>query len=119
MTKDAAKKLHCSVEAALALVGGKYKAIIVWWLNNRTTMRYSELQRAIPQATPKMLIQQLREMESDELVSRKVYPVIPPKTEYSLTELGKSLVPIVSLMDKWGESWFRHMGLPNPCDAAE
>ena len=116
MTKEQARKLHCTVEAALALVGGKYKAIFVWWLDHRTTMRFSELQRAIPQATAKMLIQQLREMEGDELVSRKVYPVVPPKTEYSLTDLGKSLVPIVKAMDRWGESWFRRMGLPVPCD---
>ena len=116
MTKEQARKLHCTVEAALALVGGKYKAIIVWWLDHRTTMRFSELQRAIPQATAKMLIQQLREMEGDELVSRKVYPVVPPKTEYSLTDLGKSLVPIVKAMDKWGEAWFKRMGLPVPCD---
>ena len=116
MTKEQARKLHCTVEAALALVGGKYKAIIVWWLDHRTTMRFSELQRAIPQATAKMLIQQLREMEGDELVSRRVYPVVPPKTEYSLTDLGKSLVPIVKAMDRWGESWFRRMGLHVPCD---
>ena len=116
MTKEQAKKLHCTVEAALALVGGKYKAIIVWWLDHRATMRFSELQRAIPQATAKMLIQQLREMEGDELVSRKVYPVVPPKTEYSLTDLGKSLVPIVKAMDKWGAAWFTRMGLPVPCD---
>ena len=68
------------------------------------------------QATAKMLVQQLREMEDDELVARKVYPVVPPKTEYSLTGLGKSLVPIVKAMDRWGESWFRRMGLPVPCD---
>ncbi|MBO7720961.1 MAG: winged helix-turn-helix transcriptional regulator [Kiritimatiellae bacterium] len=74
------------------------------------------LQRAIPQATAKMLIQQLREMKGDELVSRKVYPVVPPKTEYSLTDLGKSLVPIVKAMDKWGAAWFTRMGLPVPCD---
>ena len=52
----------------------------------------------------------------DELVSRKVYPVVPPKTEYSLTDLGRTLVPIVKAMGKWGESWFKRMGLPVPCD---
>ena len=116
MTKEQAKKLNCTVEAALALVGGKYKAIIVWWLDHRRTMRFSELQRAIPQATAKMLVQQLREMEGDELVSRKVYPVVPPKTEYALTDLGRSLVPIVKAMDKWGAAWFKRIGLPVPCD---
>ena len=116
MTKEQAKKLHCTVEATLALVGGKYKAIIVWWLAKCRVMRYSELQRAIPQATAKMLAQQLREMESDALVSRTVYPVVPPKTEYALTELGKSLVPVVRAMDKWGAAWFTRIGLPVPCD---
>jgi len=119
MTKEQARKLHCTVEAALALVGGKYKAIIVWWLDHRTTMRFSELQRAIPQATAKMLVQQLREMEDDELVARKVYPVVPPKTEYSLTGLGKSLVPIVKAMDRWGADFFTRLGVPIPCDEEE
>ena len=116
MTTEQAKKLQCTVEAALALVGGKYKAIIVWWLDHRMTMRFSELQRAIPQATAKMLFQQIRQMEGDELVSRKVYPVVPPKTEYALTDLGRSLVPIVKAMDKLGAAWFTRMGLPVPCD---
>ena len=116
MTKSEAKKLHCTVEAAIAVIGGKYKAIIIWWLNEKGVMRYSEIQRRVPQATAKMLSQQLREMESDELVSRKVYPVVPPKTEYALTDLGRSLVPIVKAMDKWGAAWFTRMELPVPCD---
>ena len=116
MTKEQARKLHCTVEATLALVGGTYKAIIVWWLNHRGVMRYSELQRAIPQATAKMLAQQLREMEEDELVSRKVYPVVPPRTEYRLTALGRSIVPVVRSMDRWGAAYFARLGLPVPCD---
>ena len=102
MTKSEAKKLHCTVEAAIAVIGGKYKAIIIWWLNEKGVMRYSEIQRRVPQATAKMLSQQLREMESDGIISRKVYPVVPPKTEYTLTGLGKATVPIVHAMDKWG-----------------
>ena len=73
----------CPVEAALQLIGGKYKTIILWHLLNKT-MRYSELHRLVPRATDKMLAQQLRELEKDGLVNRKVYPVIPPKTEYSI-----------------------------------
>ena len=80
----------CPVEAALQLIGGKYKTIILWHLLNKT-MRYSELHRLVPRATDKMLAQQLRELEKDGLVNRKVYPVIPPKTEYSLTEFGRTL----------------------------
>ena len=79
-------------------------------------MRYSEIQRRVPQATAKMLSQQLREMEADGIISRKVYPVVPPKTEYALTDLGKATVPIVHEMDKWGVGFFTQLGVPIPCD---
>ena len=82
-------------------------------------MRYSEIQRRVPQATAKMLSQQLREMESDGIISRKVYPVVPPKTEYALTGLGKATVPIVHAMDKWGADFFTQLGVPIPCDEEE
>ena len=116
MTKSEAKKLHCTVEAAIAVIGGKYKAIIIWWLNEKGVMRYSEIQRRVPQATAKMLSQQLRELEADEIISRKVYPVIPPKTEYALTALGKSAAAIVRAMDKWGRGYYAHHGVTPPCD---
>lgn len=116
MTKDEAKKLHCTIEATLAVLGGKYKAIIVWWLNAYGMMRYSEIQRAIPQATAKMLSQQLKEMEADGILERKLYPVVPPRTEYSLTEFGKTVVPIVSAMDNWGITLFNRIGVPIPED---
>jgi DNA-binding HxlR family transcriptional regulator len=119
MTKSEAKKLHCTVEAAIAVIGGKYKAIIIWWLNEKGVMRYSEIQRRVPQATAKMLSQQLREMEADGIISRKVYPVVPPKTEYALTDLGKATVPIVHAMDKWGADFFTRLGVPIPCDEEE
>ena len=69
------------------------------------TLRYNELHKRMPKATDKMLAQQLRELEKDGLISRKVYPIVPPKTEYSLTELGKSLFPILDEMCKWGEGY--------------
>ena len=116
MTKSEAKKLHCTVEAAIAVIGGKYKAIIIWWLNEKGVMRYSEIQRRVPQATAKMLSQQLREMEADGIISRKVYPVVPPKTEYALTDLGRATVPVVHAMDKWGADFFNRLGVPIPCD---
>ena len=74
-----------------------------------------EIQKAIPQATAKMLSQQLKELESDGIIRRKLYPVVPPKTEYSLTELGKTLVPIVNAMSDWGHDYFQYLGLPDPC----
>ena len=116
MTKSEAKKLHCTVEAAIAVIGGKYKAIIIWWLNEKGVMRYSEIQRRVPQATAKMLSQQLREMEADGIISRKVYPVIPPKTEYTLTPLGKAAATVVKAMDKWGRGYYAHHGVSPPCD---
>ena len=91
----------CPVEASLSIIGGKYKAIILWHLMNGT-LRYSELRHLLPQATPKMLTQQLRELEKDAVIHREVYPVVPPKTEYSLTDYGQSLSPIIRAMCDWG-----------------
>ena len=91
----------CPVEASLSIIGGKYKAIILWHLMSGT-LRYSELRHLLPQATPKMLTQQLRELEKDAVIHREVYPVVPPKTEYSLTEYGQSLSPIIQSMCDWG-----------------
>ena len=92
----------CPVEATLRLVGGKYKAVILWHLMDAGTLRYHELHRRIPRATDKMLAQQLRELERDGLLRRAVYPVVPPKTEYSLTDFGRSLAPILDEMCRGG-----------------
>ena len=97
---------NCPVEATLDLIGGKYKALILWHLSDRT-LRFSELRSRIPKATPKMLTQQLRELETQALVHREVYPVIPPKVEYSLTETGRSLLPILVAMRDWGADYLR------------
>lgn len=94
----------CPVEATIRLVGGKYKAVILWHLMSGT-LRYSELHRRMPKATDKMLAQQLRELEKDGLITRVVYPVVPPKTEYSLTDFGKSLTPILDEMCNWGKEY--------------
>lgn len=88
------KTFTCPVEATISLIGGKYKAIILWHLVGKT-LRFSELSRLVTSATPKMLTQQLRELEDDGLIHRVVYPVVPPKVEYSLTDFGKSLYPSV------------------------
>jgi len=103
---------HCPVEATLDLIGGKYKALILWHLSEGTR-RFSELNRLVS-ATPKMLTQQLRELEDKQLIHREVYPVIPPKVEYSLTELGKSLMPILVAMRDWGADYMRTKDL-EPC----
>lgn len=100
-TKDS---FLCPVEATIQLIGGKYKAVILWHLMNKT-LRYSELHRLMPKATDKMLAQQLRELERDNLIVRTVYPVVPPKTEYSLTEFGKTLTPILDALCDWGDDY--------------
>ncbi|MGI6217434.1 MAG: winged helix-turn-helix transcriptional regulator [Coriobacteriales bacterium] len=108
MTKERDDKgrqlFHCPVEATMSKIGGKYKAILIYHLSQDGVLRFSQLQRLVPQATPKMLTQQLRELESDGFVHREVYPVVPPKTEYSLTEEGKTLAPIVQAMCDWGSA---------------
>ena len=96
--------LNCPVDATLRLIGGKYKALILWHLIGGT-MRHGELHKLIPQATSKMLTQQLRELEADHLLTRKVYPVVPPKVEYALTDLGRSLRPILLAMYDWGAGY--------------
>lgn len=104
MTMNDIKKFDCPIEAVISLVGGKYKAIILWHLIN-DTLRFSELQKLVPAATPKMLTQQLRELENDRLIVRTVYPVVPPKTEYTLSEFGKSMIPILDSMCAWGKNY--------------
>ena len=97
---------NCPVEATLDLIGGKYKALILWHLSEGI-LRFSELRSRIPKATPKMLTQQLRELEEQDLIHREVYPVIPPKVEYSLTQTGRSLLPILVAMRDWGANYLR------------
>ena len=115
MNIEKIKTYSCPVEAAMDVIGGKYKALIVYELINGAR-RYNEIQKAVPQATPRMLSKQLKELEKDEIISRTLYPVVPPKTEYSLTELGQSLVPIVEALCSWGEHYFKATGVPVPCD---
>ena len=113
MNLEKMKSYHCAVEAAMDVVGGKYKAQIVYELM-QGTKRYNEIQRALPQATPRMLSKQLKELETDGVISRTLYPVVPPKTEYSLTELGQTLAPIVDALCRWGERYFALAGVPVP-----
>ena len=114
MNIEKIKTYHCPVEAAMDVIGGKYKALIVYELINGTR-RYNEIQRAVPQATPRMLSKQLKELEEDGVINGVLYQVVPPKTEYSLTEMGESLVPIVEALCKWGEHYFELAGVPIPC----
>ena len=108
------EQINCPVGTTISVIGGKYKSLILWHLIS-STLRFGELSRLIPQATPKMLTQQLRELEEDNLVLRTVYPVVPPKVEYSLTELGASIRPILEAMYSWGEDYLKKKGCEINC----
>lgn len=95
------KRYSCPVEVTLDIVGGKWKPLILWHLRENTR-RFGELKRLIPGITQKMLTQQLRELEGDGLINRQIYAQVPPKVEYSLTEHGRSLNSILTLMCEWG-----------------
>lgn len=87
----------------LSMLGGKYKMIVMYWLLTREVIRYNELKRCIGTISFKTLSSTLKELENAHLIIRKEYPQIPPKVEYSLSERGKSLIPILNLMCDWGE----------------
>ncbi len=90
------------VNTTLEVIGGKWKPLILWLLSEKT-LRFGELNKELPGVTQKMLTQQLRELEHDRLIERKVYPVVPPKVEYNITNYGKTLQPLLKSMAKWGE----------------
>ena len=93
---------RCPAQSTLDVVGGRWKVPIVWHLFN-ATLRFSDLRRALPDLTPRMLTQQLRELEADGVVARKVYAEVPPRVEYSLTDRGRSLKPVVEAMCRWAK----------------
>ena len=97
----------CAVEVTVGLIHGKWKCVLLNLLLD-STMRFSELQRRLPDITPRMLTNQLREMEADGLIDRKIYAQIPPKVEYSLSPLGRSLEPVIDQLKAWGRD---HMHL--------
>ena len=96
------EKYNCPVEATLGVIGGKWKVLILWYLREEQIMRFGKLKRLIPGITQKMLTHQLRELEANGLITRKVYAQVPPKVEYSLTKYGESVEPILELMCEWG-----------------
>jgi len=99
----------CKVDEALSILVGKWKPIILIHLLNDGTQRFSELKRLMPQITQKMLTKQLRELEAEDIITRVVYPQVPPKVEYSISEYGKSLHPILDMMHEWGTAHTTHM----------
>lgn len=96
------KEYSCSFEFALDIVSGKWKGLILWYLRDET-LRYGELKKILEKITQKMLTQTLRDLEANQLITRKVYPVVPPKVEYTITKHGKKLIPIFILLQDWGD----------------
>ena len=95
----------CSMEAALNMIGGKWKGVILHHLLLDGTHRFNVLLRKLSGVTQRMLVKQLRELEESGLIRREVYAEVPPRVEYSLTELGGTLEPILIALDKWGSDW--------------
>lgn len=100
--------LNCGLDLIGEVLYGKWKIRLLWFINEGNK-RPSELQRKIPDATRRVLNIQLKELEEHELVTRKIYPVVPPKVEYSLTEFGKTLIPVISALGKWGDENEEHL----------
>lgn len=96
---------NCYFELTLDVIGGKWKPIILYYIGIRGVIRYSELKRLIPNINERMLTKQLRELEADIVISRKVYPVVPPKVEYSVTEHGEKLISILEDLKGWGKEY--------------
>jgi DNA-binding HxlR family transcriptional regulator len=107
------KPFNCEKELTLAVIGGKWKMLILWYLGKEGTKRFNELKSLMPGITQRMLVNQLRELEEDLIVHREVYPVVPPKVEYSLTEQGKSLMPILESMYEWGKNYMKATAMKN------
>lgn len=105
--KISCSNYQCEIELTLEILSGKWKALIIWNLHLHEIIRYNEFRWLIPSITQKMLTQQLKELEKYGIVSRKVYPSVPPMVEYTLTETGQELVPIMEAMDLWGKKYVK------------
>ena len=101
----------CVVEATLSLIDGKWKGVVLYHLLDGT-LRFNELRRRLPNVTQRMLTNQLRELETDGLIARKVYAQVPPKVEYSLTARGRSLQPVMAALKEWGDAHIALAGNP-------
>ena len=107
------KTYHCPVEAALDVIGGKWKPLILWHLGDNV-MRFGELQRTLPGVNAKMLTKQLRELENDGVIKRTLYPEVPPRVEYAITDFGRTLIPILEALCTWGTMYLENGNGPVP-----
>ncbi|WP_079478615.1 winged helix-turn-helix transcriptional regulator [Halobacillus salinus] len=101
--------IPCKANEVLELLTGKWKHIILFHLMEHETLRFSELRRLIPDITKKMLTAHLREFESHRIISRTIYPSVPPKVEYAVTDYGKELLPIMKMLDGWGQQHMENL----------
>ncbi|MCF8481076.1 MAG: helix-turn-helix transcriptional regulator [Rhodospirillum sp.] len=108
----------CSVEAAIGLIDGKWKSVVLFHLMSGT-LRFNEIRRQVPNVTPRMLTNQLRDLEADGLVERTVYPQVPPKVEYRLSPLGRSMGPILLALKAWGDENIGLYGKPKGLESRE
>jgi DNA-binding HxlR family transcriptional regulator len=97
------REYHCAMDVTMDYIGGKWKTVVLWYLR-KDKKRFSELRKLIPNITEKMLSLQLKDLENDGIVRRKIYPVVPPKVEYYLTDFGKTLIPMLEEIAKWGRA---------------
>jgi DNA-binding HxlR family transcriptional regulator len=104
---------HCPAEAAVAVIGGKWKTLILWKLRD-APLRFSELQERLPIVTPRMLTKALRELAEDGIVGRTSHAEIPPRVEYALTPLGEALIPVLDALSGWGVQYMIDAGIPLP-----
>jgi DNA-binding HxlR family transcriptional regulator len=102
----------CAVEACLEVIGGKWKGVILHHLMTHGVLRFNQIQRLKPELSPRILTAQLRELEDDGVIVRKVYPVVPPKVEYSLSKVGESLKPLIQAMQDWGDQHLLRTNAP-------
>ena len=98
------KNYNNYVDLTFDIIGAKWKILIIWELRENEK-RFREIQKSIGKITDKMLTKQLRELEIAELILRKVYPEVPPRVEYSLTLLGKSILPVIEMLEEWGKQY--------------
>lgn len=112
------KNATCEFEVAFEVIGGKWKPLILWFLSKSGTLRFSQIQHSIPDITHKILTKQLRELEENHLIVRKIYPEVPPKVEYSITNSGKEVIPILGMMCDWAykNDYFDYAIKYNLCD---
>lgn len=103
MKKNSIRTAYCPVDYAFQRIGGKYKGRILWYLKDGV-LRYGELRKVVEGISPKMLSQALRELEEDELITRKEYPEVPPRVEYTLTKTGAALIPSIDQLRIWAQT---------------